>query len=961
MRKLLGRFPFIPFTLILGIILVNQNVFAQNNSSFLRVCKEIPENKFLLNENKIIVIGDKLETAKLQAVIRQKTNISTLSIGNWKLRTRLIAHNLFSEKSVQKKHAKLQAKALKKNRKKRAKEIKITEKRRIKAIEKGKSKYYPKVKFKSDLERFDSLSTRLSLKERIRYKFGEQPVILDSFLAVKSVSQLKTYMKKLGYYSAQINLKLDTISNTPKKRKINALYTINTGPRFYIDSVYVISKNTTLTNNYLKYIRKEQNDALFNPFIYSFLSGKKVANASLIPFDSNELENYRNRIAKKMRDEAIYGFSPTQISYIIDTARANHRVSLGIKLTDFIERSPVNKDSLITRVAASTIIKNVYFHIVDTTLYKGNFEDSVKFKTKVQLNEGLFLPTLDTFYFNELKKRIYYPDKKNWIGGKVYIKSKVNKRFFNLVAADSIVPNVQRYAYFYYNGKLFVQPGVIEAQNYLEKNFYYKEYYLERSYNRLLQLGLFSTIKPEFKRVPGTDSLEIHYYLIPAKKQSFSIEPRMTNSNGFLGASLSFSYSNKNLLKTGTNMSISFSGGLESRPTVFLQRDNAGAVDQAAASFNTLEIGPTIKFDIPGFLPINIKKLDKRSRSRTVLSTAFNFQKRPDFSRRDFQLNYLWRFYVGKTQIFSAGLPFASVIKFVSLQKSSQLSQRINAQNDLFLRNAYSDQVIWEDFKLIFDYDNRDKEERKLPKLRFTFNALLNNAGNTLYAFNKIQRKDTLGRHLFLGIPYSQFSSLDTKIVSYYTLTPKKTLAFRLQLGMGIPYGNVTTSLPYDYSFFAGGSNDNRGFVARSLGPGSYKYYLDTTRTATQIGDMRMGTSIELRLGKGTLQSAFFFDAGNIWTYNSDLNRIGGQFSKNWYKELALTFGYGLRIDFDFFVFRIDLGLPLTNPALPIGERWLFQSHKKYYEEIATLSQKERDKLSFPFIVQPHFGIGFPF
>ena len=154
-----------------------------------------------------------------------------------------------------------------------------------------------------------------------------------------------------------------------------------------------------------------------------------------------------------------------------------------------------------------------------------------------------------------------------------------------------------------------------------------------------------------------------------------------------------------------------------------------------------------------------------------------------------------------------------------------------------------------------------------------------------------------------------------------------------MNAGGGIPYGNSTRSLPYDYSFFAGGANDNRGWKARALGPGDYKYYLDTNRTATQVGDIRIGGSAEYRFGiTEALKGALFVDAGNIWTVAEDTNRVGGQFTKDWYKQFGVAAGFGLRFDLGFFVIRVDLGIPLRNPALPEGAQWIFQSRAAYEE-----------------------------
>jgi len=182
--------------------------------------------------------------------------------------------------------------------------------------------------------------------------------------------------------------------------------------------------------------------------------------------------------------------------------------------------------------------------------------------------------------------------------------------------------------------------------------------------------------------------------------------------------------------------------------------------------------------------------------------------------------------------------------------------------------------------------------------------------------------------------------------------------------GGGLPYGNSQNSLPYDYSFFAGGANDNRGWRARSLGPGVYQSYLDTNRSATQIGDVRFGGSLEYRFPFNSLvKGALFVDAGNTWTFEEDVNREGGKFTKDWYKQLALATGFGLRLDFDYFIIRLDLGIPLRNPSYPKASQWIFQSNDAYRQSIQDKFGTGWENLNIPsrFTPQIHFGIGYPF
>lgn len=910
--------------------------------------KYVPEGKYLLKTNKLKVTGDDIDDDAALEIIRQQPNLSTIGI-----KFRLAAYNLIRPEKAEKSRLRRLKHIHRKNDNRKSRELRINQRKIDRAIAKGDSTYY-----KRTISLKDTVAPRLTIRERIKYKFGEAPVIVDSFLFGKSQEQLKIYLNKKGYFYNSVSAILDTLGDG-RKQKIKARYAIATGERYYIDSLVVDSENSLIKTSFTQRFLRKTNDKFgFNDHFYAFLKDHKPFR---IPFDEDQLDAYRSIVAKAMKDDAFYGFSAQHIRYRADTVRETMSITLKIIFTDRTVKSPLYKDSLIQVRHKSTIVSNVYFHICDTTMFEENFKQFYedKFKQVLDTKDG-FLPTLDTMRYAVLYRAVENRNDGNEKEATFY-KSAVEKNLFGK-PKDSLELNPFRMATFYYNGELFVKPGLIEAQNYLEYTNPYKDYYFDRSYNRLLQLGLFSVIKPEIiETAPGSGEIEVHYYLVPAKKQSYSFEPRATNSNGFLGVSATVNYTNKNLFRSGWLTTLSLSGGFESQPPVFDETIDGQKVQKSGRSFNTFEIGPTLKFDLPGFFPINITKLPKRARPRTVLSTAYNYQRRPDFTRGVFQMNFLWKLYVGKTQIISAGVPFVSVIKYVGLTKSASFEERITKLNDLFLRNAYSDQLIWEDFKFVLDYDNRDKDDKRTDKLRLTANATVNNAGMTLSMGKNSQITDSTGRHRAFGVVYSQFFLFDSKVIAYYNFPRQRILALRALAGVGVPYGNTPTSLPYDYSFFAGGANDNRGFVARALGPGSYQYYLDTNRTATQIGDIRFGASLELRLGSGFFKSAFFMDVGNIWTFNEDTNRPGSKFSGSWYKELGLALGYGLRLDFEFFIVRFDLGIPFTNPGLPEGARWIFQSRQPYIDGINTLSEEQRKKISAPFSPRLNIGIGFPF
>ena len=84
-----------------------------------------------------------------------------------------------------------------------------------------------------------------------------------------------------------------------------------------------------------------------------------------------------------------------------------------------------------------------------------------------------------------------------------------------------------------HNGELAIRLKTLEAQNYLEQDAKYSEKDLERSYLSLLQLNLFDAVKTEIQELNSPECADVHYYLVPSKKQSFGFEPRATTSNGF--------------------------------------------------------------------------------------------------------------------------------------------------------------------------------------------------------------------------------------------------------------------------------------------------------------------------------------------------------------------------------------------------------------------------------------------
>jgi len=840
--------------------------------------------------------------SELENVIRQRPNHRTLGF-----RLKLRAFNAIDSTKTANDKKERYLKYRKKNKKRLARQEKINERRIQKAQKQGEDFYRPK-----NVDLKDTLDLKLTIRERIKYEYGEPPVIYDSASMVTSKDQIQLFLQKKGYFNAEVT---SVIKLKAKKQYAKVYYSLTPKGLRYVDSMFLRTENNIIRITYEKYL-KEGKDVLVPPF----------------RFDSEALGKMRKSLSEFMKNSSIFGFKERYVSFEVDTLSQGDTIQIAVEISKRIIGKDENEKE---QPFASTRVREVVFHLMDTLNYSGNFKKEQLKPRGIQLGPYDNIPTFDTLRYD-------------WYDGR-------NAKF--------------RTATFLYNGKLTTKAELIEFQNFLEENNYYRGDLVAQSYNRLVNMNIFKTVKPEI--IENEDNtIDVHYYLTPMEQQTFSFEPKATHSNSFLGISTSLNYINRNLYRSGNRLKISFSGGFESQPDVFSSNDESTVLNDGTRSFNTLEFGPSIALDVPGLFPIGLKRLSKNQNPTTTFSAVYNFQQRPDFKRQTIQLNYLWKFYdIDRTQVFTVGIPVIGGIQYVRIDKSEEFSLRLEEQNDLFLINAYSNQAIYKDVAVTYSYSN---PELKKGKMIFNYSFSFDMVGMAMSLITKNNEVNENGFREFLGQRYSQFVRLDNEFRLHHYFK-KNSLHYRLQIGAGVPLKNNGPSLPFDYSFFGGGSNDNRGYRARSLGPGVYKYYLDTNRTVTEMGDMRLGASAEYRFEiTGLIEGAIFSDVGNVWTYNEDDNRPGGQITADFYKQLSVSGGIGLRLDFSFLIVRLDLGIPLRNPTLPQSAKWIFQDKDPYIQEAidqwgidpATgdyYYKSESVNFPNPFAPQFHIAIGYPF
>ena len=184
-------------------------------------------------------------------------------------------------------------------------------------------------------------------------------------------------------------------------------------------------------------------------------------------------------------------------------------------------------------------------------------------------------------------------------------------------------------------------------------------------------------------------------------------------------------------------------------------------------------------------------------------------------------------------------------------------------------------------------------------------------------AYNLITKKSTVFK-LSNDLEFAKFAKVQFDWRMLQKLNEYSAFAARVNFGIAKPYAS-SQSVPYIRQFFVGGPNSMRAWQSRELGPGGYSDLLinpDPDVRFYQAGDIKMEANIEYRSDLfWVLEYALFMDAGNVWTLEADSSRDNTQLT-NLYQQLAIGWGWGLRIDLTYFVLRFDFAYRLKNPYL---------------------------------------------
>ncbi len=509
-----------------------------------------------------------------------------------------------------------------------------------------------------------------------------------------------------------------------------------------------------------------------------------------------------------------------------------------------------------------------------------------------------------------------------------------------------------------YRGRLRFDPDLMVQSVFIRPDHVYRNEHEEMTYRRFADLRIFRSVNIRFlesKEDTGNTRLDCRILLTPAKTQSFSIESSGTNRGGNLGVSGSMSYSNRNMFQGAETFNITLNGGFESQKLLTSEEERSVV---GGLGLNTIEVGGELSVDFPKFLlPVNPRKFSRSSNVSTKLSGSLDFQSRPDYERSitEFKMAYSWRETVIKRHMIH---PIE--LSSIKVTKSRAFAKQLDELNDRVLLSSFRDHLIAGTGYTFILNDQQEKEQKNI----FYYKGNADFAGNLLRGMHKTfdAPSDERGSFRLFNIRYAQFLRADHDLRYYRTLNSKSQLAYRLTGGVGFPYGNLDV-LPFEKSFFVGGSNSMRAWQARTLGPGSFTDLSDRLRF-DRIGDIRIETNLEYRFELlPVLEGALFLDAGNIWKLEGNEVRPEGVITADFYKEVAVGTGLGMRVNLDFFIIRLDLGVGVRDPALPEGERWVFDDKDQYHERLREYVEETGGEAGRRYSppVNLNIGIGYPF
>lgn len=473
-----------------------------------------------------------------------------------------------------------------------------------------------------------------------------------------------------------------------------------------------------------------------------------------------------------------------------------------------------------------------------------------------------------------------------------------------------------------------LRQSVLEENTLIESGEYFKSDALQKTYNRFSRLQIVKYTNIRFNELPDSDKLNCDIGISTNKVNSIIFQPEGTNTAGDFGAAASLTYENKNLFRGAETFSVKLRGAFEAITGLEGYQNQ----DYEEYSLETKLVFPRL------LVPFISKNFKRQSAAVTELTASYNMQNRPEFHRRVFSagVRYRWDDVVRRRR-YNVDLIDLNYIYMPWISKTfkEEYLDDVDSRNSI-LRYNYEDLFI---MKLGFgmSYNNGDEA--------YKFN--IETAGNLLNGVSRLigSSVNSDNQYTLFNIAFAQYVKGDFDYTRMFRFDSRNNLAFHVGFGIAYPYGNSRV-LPFEKRYFSGGANSVRGWSVRGLGPGKFKGTNGSIDFINQTGDIKLDINLEFRSFLfWKIYGAVFVDAGNIWTLRYYEEQPGGQFDiKDFYKQIAVAYGVGLRLNFDFFILRFDMGMKAINPAYDTQQEHYAIFHPDFSRDFAF-----------------HFAVGLPF
>ncbi|MFP4340989.1 MAG: BamA/TamA family outer membrane protein [Cyclobacteriaceae bacterium] len=441
----------------------------------------------------------------------------------------------------------------------------------------------------------------------------------------------------------------------------------------------------------------------------------------------------------------------------------------------------------------------------------------------------------------------------------------------------------------------------------------------QQTQRQLANLDVFKFININYDTTGNTFQARI--YASPLKKYQTSNEVGLNVSQGLPGPFVNSLLKIRNVFGGLEILELNGRAGIEGVPPP--------AGTEGTGAYRSVEAGGNLSLTFPQFvfpLPDDWRTYFGALNPRTRLQTGYNYTDRQEYIRTNFStsLNYTWQ------QEQRVSYTFTPVdVNLINTRSISDAFRDILQRNDSLgipLSRSFEPSFVSSiSFNSIFNFNNYGDYENGGGGGAYL--KLYGESGGTIFNFIN---PDIVTRQ---GLEYFKYFKVNTDFRQYLPISENSTFAYRLNIGLAVPYGDTTGNvLPYEKYFFAGGSNSIRAWRPRRLGPGGASpdsvaadgFFVYTVE---QPGEVLLEASVELRRNLFSfVNGAFFIDAGNVWRLYEVSGRPDANFEiSNFYRQIAVGSGLGIRFDFDFLIVRLDYGIKIYDPARRAGKRWIGQ------------------------------------